>query len=101
MLSLDFRGDAFQGPAEILAESALWPQRVIVMTLARVGSGAGPDLARFAAIRSIAGGRETYAAGGVRDAADLSALRAAGASGALIATALHERRIVGTDLKTI
>jgi phosphoribosylformimino-5-aminoimidazole carboxamide ribotide isomerase len=101
VLSLDFRGDAFQGPEEILAEPALWPQRVIVMTLARVSSGVGPDLERFAAIRSIAGGREIYAAGGVRDAADLSALKAAGASGALIATALHERRIVGSDLETM
>ena len=101
VLSLDFRGDAFQGPGEILAEPALWPRRIIVMTLARVGSGAGPDLARFAAIRSIAGGREIYAAGGVRDAADLSALKAAGASGALIATALHERRIVAADLEAI
>jgi uncharacterized protein related to proFAR isomerase len=101
VLSLDFRGDAFQGPEEILAEPGLWPQRVIVMTLARVGSGVGPDLERFAAIRSIAGGREIYAAGGVRDAADLSALKAAGASGALIATALHERRIVGSDLETM
>ncbi len=44
VLSLDFRDDIFQGPQEILAEPALWPQRVIVMTLARVGSGAGPDL---------------------------------------------------------
>ena len=101
VLSLDFRGDAFQGPGEILAEPALWPRRIIVMTLARVGSGAGPDLARLAEIRAIARGCEIYAAGGVRDAADLSALKAAGASGALIATALHERRIVGADLKTI
>jgi phosphoribosylformimino-5-aminoimidazole carboxamide ribotide isomerase len=99
VLSLDFRGDAFQGVREILAEPALWPHRIIVMTLARVGSGAGPDLARFAAIRSIAGGREIYAAGGVRDASDLSALKAAGAAGALISTALHERRIVAADLQ--
>ncbi len=35
VLSLDFRGDAFQGPQEILTEPALWPQRVIVMTLAQ------------------------------------------------------------------
>ena len=56
VLSLDFRGDAFQGPEEILAEPELWPRRIIVMTLARVGSGAGPDLERLAAIRSIAGG---------------------------------------------
>jgi phosphoribosylformimino-5-aminoimidazole carboxamide ribotide isomerase len=101
VLSLDFRGDAFQGPPKILAEPALWPSRVIVMTLARVGSAAGPDLARFSAIRSIAGERELYAAGGVRDAADLSALKAAGASGALIATALHERRIGAADLESI
>jgi phosphoribosylformimino-5-aminoimidazole carboxamide ribotide isomerase len=101
VLSLDFRGDVFQGPEDILAEPALWPRRVIVMTLARVGSGAGPDLKRLAAIRSIAGGREIYAAGGVRDAADLRALKAAGAAGALIATALHERRIVAADLKAL
>ena len=101
VLSLDFRGDAFQGAAEILAEPALWPRRVIVMTLARVGSGAGPDLERLAAIRSIAGGREIYAAGGVRDAVDLSALKAAGAAGALSASALHEGRITGADLEAI
>jgi phosphoribosylformimino-5-aminoimidazole carboxamide ribotide isomerase len=101
VLSLDFRGDAFQGPGEILAQPALWPRRIIVMTLVRVGSGAGPDLTRFAAIRSIAGRREIYAAGGVRDASDLSALKAAGASGALIATALHERRVVGADLEAL
>ncbi len=101
VLSLDFRGDAFQGPHEILAKPALWPRRVIVMTLARVGSGAGPDLERLAAIRSIASGREIYAAGGVRGAADLRALKAAGAAGALIATALHERRIVAADLTAL
>ncbi|MGB7975419.1 MAG: HisA/HisF-related TIM barrel protein [Roseiarcus sp.] len=101
VLSLDFRGDAFQGPREILAEPALWPHRIIVMTLARVGSDAGPDLERFAAIRSIAGGREAYAAGGVRNARDLSALKASGASGALISTALHERQIVRSDLEAM
>jgi HisA/HisF family protein len=101
VLSLDFRGDAFQGPQQILAEPALWPRRIIVMTLARVGSGAGPDLVRFAAIQSIAGEREIYAAGGVRDAADLLTLKAAGAAGALISTALHAQRIVAADLQGI
>ncbi|HKI13991.1 MAG TPA: HisA/HisF-related TIM barrel protein, partial [Roseiarcus sp.] len=100
-LSLDFRGDAFQGPEEILTEPKLWPRQIIVMSLARVGAGVGPDLARLAAIRAIAGGREIYAAGGVRDAADLRALNAAGVAGALIATALHERRIVRADLEAI
>ena len=71
------------------------------MTLARVGSGAGPDLGRLASIQSIAGGREIYAAGGVRNAADLSGLKQAGVAGALIATALHERRIVAADLQAM
>jgi phosphoribosylformimino-5-aminoimidazole carboxamide ribotide isomerase len=71
------------------------------MTLARVGSGAGPDLKRFAAIRSIAEEREIYAAGGVRDGADLSALKAAGAAGALIATALHDGRVGRADLAAV
>ena len=34
-----------------------------------------------------------YAGGGVRDDEDLRALEAAGAAGALLATALHEGRI--------
>lgn len=41
-LSLDFRGEAFVGLPELLARPEAWPRRVIVMTLARVGSGEGP-----------------------------------------------------------
>ena len=44
LLSLDFRGEGFRGPGDILDDAALWPRRVIVMTLARVGAAAGPDL---------------------------------------------------------
>ena len=50
-LSLDFRGDAFLGPSEILQNPDLWPERVIVMTLARVGGGQGPDLHPLADIQ--------------------------------------------------
>ena len=68
VLSLDFRGAAFAGPPELLAEPDGWPRQVIVMTLARVGSGAGPDVARLSEIRAMATQRSIYAAGGVRDA---------------------------------
>lgn len=100
-LSLDFRGDAFVGPPALLDNAALWPGRVIVMTLARVGSGEGPDLARFASIIARAGGRKVYAAGGVRNADDLHALRDLGAAGALVATALHTGQIGTGDLVEI
>jgi phosphoribosylformimino-5-aminoimidazole carboxamide ribotide isomerase len=93
ILSLDFRGDAFQGAPEILDEPSAWPTRVIAMTLARVGSGEGPDVERLSAVQRIAAGRRVYAAGGVRDAADLAALAHAGIAGALVATALHDGRL--------
>ncbi len=60
------------------------------MTLARIGAGEGPDWARLALIRDQAGPeREVYAAGGVRDAADLERLAAEGIAGVLVASALH------------
>jgi uncharacterized protein related to proFAR isomerase len=101
-LSLDFRGEAFLGPAALLAQPETWPDRIIVMTLARVGRGQGPDLARLARIAALAGPhRKVYAAGGVREANDLFALRAAGAAGALVATALHAGTIKAGDLHEI
>jgi len=101
ILSLDFRGDAFQGPSAILDAPTAWPAKVIAMTLARVGSGAGPDLERLAAVRRIAQGHRIYAAGGVRDAADLTALARAGIAGALVATALHDGRLGRAEIEAV
>jgi|JRHI01.1.fsa_nt_gi HisA/HisF family protein len=97
-LSLDFRGDSFVGPHALLDDAALWPERVIVMTLARVGAAEGPDLQRLSEIIARAGGRRVYAAGGVRNLADLETLRGVGAAGALVATALHAGTITAGDL---
>jgi phosphoribosylformimino-5-aminoimidazole carboxamide ribotide isomerase len=101
VLSLDFRGGEFQGPPALLADAAAWPRRVIVMTLARVGTGAGPDLERLAHIQTAADGRRVYAAGGVRDAADLAQLKRRGIAGALIATSLHDGRLSGSDIAAL
>jgi HisA/HisF family protein len=101
VLSLDFRGQAFLGPPALLDDVASWPRRLIVMTLARVGSGAGPDLDQLCAIRKIAAGRVIYAAGGVRDGADLAALKRAGIVGALVATSLHDGRLTGHDVRIV
>jgi phosphoribosylformimino-5-aminoimidazole carboxamide ribotide isomerase len=99
LLSLDFRGDEFQGPIRLLEEPDLWPARVIVMTLARVGGAGGPDTGRVADIVARAKGRTVIAAGGVRDAADLEALSKAGAAGVLVATALHSGALTTRDLR--
>lgn len=99
VLSLDFRGEEFMGPRRLLDDESLWPDRVIVMTLARVGSGEGPDLDRLSSIIARAGKRKVYAAGGVRNRADLMALRDIGAAGVLVASALHEGAVTARDIK--
>ncbi|MFT3730610.1 MAG: HisA/HisF-related TIM barrel protein [Hyphomicrobium sp.] len=101
VLSLDFRHGEFMGPEAMLADPSLWPSRVIVMTLDRVGANEGPDIERLQSIVARAHGRRVYAAGGVRDRRDLDDIRAIGVSGALIASALHSGKISADDLKEI
>ena len=62
---------------------------VIVLDLARVGTGTGPDVDAIAQIHAAFPELELLAGGGVRDAADMRALAGAGAAGALVGTALH------------
>ena len=93
ILSLDYRDDRFLGPPDLLSATALWPHRIIVMTLSRVGSRGGPDLTLLRRWRDDVPDKKIFAAGGVRGGEDLSALADCGIAGVLVATALHERRI--------
>ena len=72
--------------------------RGIVLDLARVGSGEGPDLGLVGELHGRFPELALLAGGGVRDAADLRALAQAGAAGALVATALHNGAIGRDDL---
>ena len=65
------------------------PREVIVLDLARVGTGMGPDLATIAVLHAAFPDLELLAGGGVRGDGDLRALASAGAAGALVGTALH------------
>ena len=97
VLSLDFRESAFQGPAELL-DPSYWPERVIAMTLARVGDGSGPDFERLAELRRIGPRHRIHAAGGVRGREDLLCLAEMGVKGVLIASALHDGRLTGSEI---
>lgn len=111
LLSVDLRGGRLLSPdpalsgvdaVEALARLAeAGAREAIVLDLARVGGGEGPDVtllgelhARFPEIALLAGG-------GVRHAADLRALAGAGASGALVATALHCGAIEPGELRAL
>lgn len=90
LLSLDRRDGRRLDPAGCWERPALWPARVIVMTLERVGADAGPDLDTLAEVaRRAAPGTQLIGAGGLRHAADLQAAERAGASAWLVASALH------------
>jgi phosphoribosylformimino-5-aminoimidazole carboxamide ribotide isomerase len=98
ILSLDFFADGFRGPPSLLEQPELWPQTVVVMTLAKVGSAAGPDFARLEEIKAKAGNRAVIAAGGVRNESDIRALTSLGIAGALVATSLHDGTLTSTQL---
>lgn len=77
-------------------------RRLLVLDLARVGSGAGTGteslLADLAASYPEV---ELSAGGGVRDAADLERLRSLGVRAALVASALHDGRIGKAEVEAL
>ena len=98
VLSLDFQGERPLGAEELFADPTRWPERVIAMTLARVGAGGGPDLDRLRALRAMSPTTHLYAAGGVRGAEDIRALIGLGCAGVLVASALHDGRLGRAEL---
>ncbi|MCB1888931.1 MAG: nickel transporter [Rhodocyclaceae bacterium] len=94
ILSLDTRGGEPLDAGGCWQRPDAWPGHVIVMTLDRVGSGGGPDLATLARIRRRRPDVRVVGAGGIRDKADLTRAAATGAWAWLVASALHDRRIV-------
>ena len=65
--------------------------QVIVLDLARVGSGEGVNLDFLKKVIAEVGVK-VYVGGGVRDINDLVELKKLGVSGALVATALHRAK---------
>lgn len=101
ILSLDFKQGDFLGPAPLLAHPPGWPNRVVAMNLARVGSDLGPDFGLLEMLRLRRPDCSLFAAGGVRNKDDLMELKRRGIAGALVATALHSGGITSADQSSI
>jgi len=89
VLSRDARLDGLPALDAVARVHPVGLREFIVLDLSRVGTGAGPDVALIAEIHAAFPDLALLAGGGVRDAGDLRALADAGASGALVGTALH------------
>jgi phosphoribosylformimino-5-aminoimidazole carboxamide ribotide isomerase len=88
-------------PAHLLAARAAdaGARAVIVIDLARVGTGTGLDFELIARVRSAAPEVTLFAGGGVSGWEDLVRLHDAGCDGALVATALHDGRIGAREIQ--
>jgi phosphoribosylformimino-5-aminoimidazole carboxamide ribotide isomerase len=78
---------------------ALGVRRLVLLDLARVGTGRGTGtLALLARLRTIDPALEITVGGGIADRDELRALADAGANAVLIGSALHDGRIVAADI---
>jgi phosphoribosylformimino-5-aminoimidazole carboxamide ribotide isomerase len=101
-VSLDLKGEEVltkllfidsKKPLSLLSEfKDMGISNVIVLDLARVGSGEGVNV-DFIREALALGSIEVYVGGGVRDLKDLVELKDLGVSGVLLATALHSGKI--------
>jgi len=101
ILSLDFMHGALLGTERILERVDVWPERIILMNLARVGSRHGPDFERIGHYMERFPQHQWVAAGGVRDTADLQQLASRGVSAVLMASALHDGRVDGEVIRRL
>lgn len=101
ILSLDYSADKALGAASLFSSPELWPDNIIIMTLAQVGGNLGPDLGKLSEFRSRYPNKNFIAAGGVRNSADLRALQQIGVHQALIASSLHSRAIKREDIQNL
>jgi phosphoribosylformimino-5-aminoimidazole carboxamide ribotide isomerase len=95
--SLDLRdgrpvGNAGGLPAHLTAARAAdaGAGAIVVIDLARVGTGSGPDFDTIARVRRAVPELTMLAGGGIRSLNDVERLADCGCDGALVATALHD-----------
>jgi len=91
--------EGMNAPSLISSVSATGVRRVLLLDLARVGSGQGIGTERLIIeSRQIEPDLQIYVGGGVSGADGLRQIRAFGVSGVLIASALHDGRLTRNDI---
>lgn len=101
ILSLDYSVAGALGAASLFSSPIFWPDNIIVMTLACVGSNQGPDLRKLKPFCRQYPQKNFIAAGGIRHHDDLQALKNIGIKQALVASALHSGALKRADLEKL
>ena len=101
ILSLDYSISGALGAKSLFSDPDLWPETIIIMTLSRVGSNQGPDLEKLNWFCRQYPHKQFIAAGGIRNTADLLALKKLGIQHALVASALHSGVIRRKEIKNL
>ena len=95
ILSLDFKNNLFLGPKNLIKNNKLWPKKTIFMILDSVGSKKRPKLIK---LFNLDQKKDYYLAGGVSNNEDINFLQKKGFKGAILSTAIHEKKIVYKNL---
>lgn len=98
ILSLDYAAASPLGAGRLFNDSDGWPERIIIMTLAKVGSNSGPDFDKLRHYVQNYPNKNFIAAGGIRNAEDLRALSQLGVNHALVASSLHSGAINADEI---
>jgi phosphoribosylformimino-5-aminoimidazole carboxamide ribotide isomerase len=101
VLSLDFSAEQPLGAARLFSDVGLWSEKIIIMTLARVGSYSGVDVEKLEYFKKLAPQKTLIASGGISGIADLKHLQHLGIHYALCASALHSGAIGKQELAAI
>ena len=95
ILSLDFKNNLFLGPKNLIKNNKLWPKKTIFMILDSVGSKKRPKLIK---LFNLDKKKDYYLEGGVSNNKDIKFLQKKGFKGAILSTAIHEKKIVYKNL---
>jgi len=102
ILSLDFsKNDQAMGDGILYNTSHLWPKELIIMSLNLVGKNTGPDLIKLTHYCHLYPQHNFIAAGGIRHQQDLQILKQSGIHQALIASALHHKKISTQHIQSL
>ena len=87
------------GHKALFSDSNLWPEKVIIMTLSRVGADTGPDIKRLKYFQDHWPNTTFIAAGGLRNEEDLVLLHKNGINSILVASALHSGKLTAECIR--